>query len=141
MPELPEIETVKLQLQKVLIGQTCIKSDFNLINGKKVKEIKRLGKVLLINFGPNLDLGFHFKMTGQLIYDDGKQRIAGGHPSEDFVAKLPNKHTREIFEFEKGKLFFNDMRKFGWVQINPKFVETLGEDALTMTVPKFLELL
>jgi len=25
MPELPEIETVKLQLQKVLLGQRCIK--------------------------------------------------------------------------------------------------------------------
>lgn len=136
MPELPEIETVKLQLSKVLVGQKCIKSDFKEINGKTVKEIKRLGKCLLINFGPNLDLGFHFKMTGQLIYDDGKKRIAGGHPSEDFIAKLPNKHTRAVFEFEKGKLFFNDMRKFGWIKINPKFVDTLGEDALTIPTLK-----
>ena len=35
MPELPEIETVKLQLQKVLIGQVCLKSDFKEIVGKK----------------------------------------------------------------------------------------------------------
>src|SRR3989344_6398172 len=139
MPELPEIETVKLQLQKVLIGQTCIKSDFNLINGKKVKEIKRLGKVLLINFGKNLDLGFHFKMTGQLVYDGGKQRIAGGHPSEDFVAELPNKHTRAVFHLSGGTLYFNDMRKFGWVKINPEFTKTLGPDALTITTLKNLK--
>lgn len=141
MPELPEIETVKLQLQKVLIGQKCIKSNFGEIEEKEVLEIKRKGKVLLINFGPNLDLGFHFKMTGQLIYDDGKTRIAGGHPSEDFIAKLPNKHTREIFDFEKGTLYFNDQRKFGWVQINPKFVDKLGPEPLMISVSRFLELL
>ena len=135
MPELPEIETVKLQLQKVLIGQKLLQSSFKELEGKEVIDIDRKGKVLLINFGEK-KLGFHFKMTGQLIYDDGKQRIAGGHPSEDMIAKLPNKHTREIFEFEKGKLFFNDMRKFGWVKINPKFTSTLGEDALTITTLK-----
>ncbi|MEK7504233.1 MAG: DNA-formamidopyrimidine glycosylase family protein [Patescibacteria group bacterium] len=136
MPELPEIETVKLQLQKVLIGQVCLKSDFKEIVGKKVISLDRKGKALLINFGKDLDLGFHFKMTGQLIYDDGKKRIAGGHPSEDMRAKLPNKHTRAVFEFEKGTLFFNDMRRFGWIKINPKFVSTLGEDALTITTLK-----
>ena len=139
MPELPEIETVKLQLQKVLVGQKLLHSNFSELNGKTFKEIKRLGKVLLINFGPNLDLGFHFKMTGQLIYDDGHKRIAGGHPSEDFVAKLPNSHTREIFEFEKGKLFFNDMRKFGWIEINPKFVDKLGPEPFDITAAEFIK--
>ncbi len=137
MPELPEIETVKLQLQKVLPGQRLLKSSFPVVTGKKVKAIKRLGKVLLINFGKNLDLGFHFKMTGQLIYDDGRKRIVGGHPNEDFVAKLPNSHTRSIFEFEKGKLFFNDQRKFGWIQINPKFVDKLGPEPFDISTAEF----
>ncbi|MDP1743535.1 MAG: DNA-formamidopyrimidine glycosylase [Candidatus Amesbacteria bacterium] len=122
MPELPEIETVKLQLQKVLVGQICIKSDLKEIEGKEVQEVRRMGKVLLINFGPNLDLGFHFKMTGQLIY--------GG---------LPTKHTRAVFHLSGGTLYFNDMRKFGWVKINPEF--TLGEDALKITTLGFLRLL
>ncbi|MEK7155056.1 MAG: DNA-formamidopyrimidine glycosylase family protein, partial [Patescibacteria group bacterium] len=78
MPELPEIETVKLQLKKVLVGQACkeikilsdkvIKGEINGIIGRKVQRVERRGKVLIINFGPGLDLGFHFKMTGQLIY-------------------------------------------------------------------------
>jgi formamidopyrimidine-DNA glycosylase len=133
MPELPEIETVKLQLQKVLVGQKLIgvniltskivQGKLEELIGREVLVIRRLGKVLLIDFGPDLALGFHFKMTGQLIYDDGKTRIAGGHPSEDFVAKLPNTHTRVVFEFDQSKLFFNDMRMFGWVQINPKFTD------------------
>lgn len=148
MPELPEIETVKLQLQKVLVGQKLVsvkiltprivQGKLEELEGKEVLGIRRLGKVLLIDFGPKLALGFHFKMTGQLIYDDGKTRIAGGHPSEDFAAKLPNSHTRVIFDFSKGKLFFNDMRMFGWVQINPKFVDSLGPEPFEMSADEFV---
>lgn len=151
MPELPEIETVKLQLQKVLVGQRLVgvsDEKYKSVRYKSVKGIRRMGKVLLITFGKDLDLGFHFKMTGQLVYDEKPQssnpksqkRIAGGHPSEDFIAKLPNKHTRAIFEFTKGKLFFNDMRKFGWIKINPKFTETLGPEPFSLTVKQFSSL-
>ncbi len=149
MPELPEIETVKLQLQKVLVGQKLLKSNFPEVTGKTVKEIKRLGKVLLINFDKDLDLGFHFKMTGQLIYEPEREsgrageykRIVGGHPTEDMVAPMPSKHTRAIFNFEKGTLYFNDMRKFGWVMINPGFVKTLGPEPFDLNTSKFLKLL
>lgn len=139
MPELPEIETVKLQLQKVLIGQRLLASDFPEVNGKTVKEIKRLGKVLLINFGPGLDLGFHFKMTGQLIYEENGKRIAGGHPTEDFVAKMPSKHTRAIFYFDKGTLYFNDQRMFGWIMLNPKFVDKLGPEPFNISSDEFIK--
>ncbi len=141
MPELPEIETIKLQLRKVLIGQKLLKSNFPQLAGKKVVSIDRRGKVLLINFGEKLDLGFHFKMTGQLIYEANGKRIVGGHPTEDFWNTMPSKHTRAIFNFDSGTLYFNDQRMFGWVMMNPKFVEKLGEDALTITTNKFLELL
>lgn len=148
MPELPEIETVKLQLQKVLVGQKLLKSNFSEVTGKTVKEIKRLGKVLLINFDKDLDLGFHFKMTGQLVYEsnnqsmpNAKSRIVGGHPTEDMVAPMPSKHTRAIFNFDKGTLYFNDQRKFGWIKINPNFVDTLGPEPFDLSAPKFLNLL
>ena len=158
MPELPEIETVKLQLEKVLVGQKLvkvivnsnktIKGDISAIKNKSVKSIKRMGKVLVINFGEKLDLGFHFKMTGQLVYEsnnqsmpNAKSRIVGGHPTEDYWNKMPSKHTRVIFEFDRGTLYFNDQRMFGWVMLNPKFTSTLGSDALEITTPKFLKLL
>jgi len=150
MPELPEIETIRLQLQKVLIGQTLVrvnsnskktvKSDLGVLVGKKVIGIERLGKVLLIKFANDLKLGFHFKMTGQLIYDPtslkaslGAGRIVGGHPTQDFINKLPSKHTRVIFYFDGGILYFNDHRKFGWIEINPKFVDSLGPEPIKMT--------
>jgi formamidopyrimidine-DNA glycosylase len=159
MPELPEIETVKMQLQKVLVGQRVVSvsvrerkifpGDEKVLIGKKVLGIERKGKVLLIDFGSDIKLGFHFKMTGQLIYvphpnpspnlGEGNfssvlsGRIVGGHPTEDFVAKMPSSHTRVVFHMEGGTLYFNDQRLFGWVMINPKFVDKLGPEPITMT--------
>jgi formamidopyrimidine-DNA glycosylase len=44
--------------------------------------------------------------------------FAGGHPDHDWHLPLPNKHTRIIFTFEDdSKLFFNDLRKFGWCKV------------------------
>ena len=149
MPELPEIETVRLQLEKVLVGQVSTKCEvlntkivrrsIDKIVGKKVIRVERRGKVLLIDFGQDLLLGFHFKMTGQLIYEEDGKRIVGGHPTEDFVNKMPSNHTRVIFEFDKGMLYFNDQRLFGWVEINPKFVEKLGPEPFEISSDEFIK--
>lgn len=147
MPELPEIETVKLQLAKVLVGRKLLKvivnsnktvrGSLNGIVGRRVVGVERKGKVLLIGFGPELNLGFHFKMTGQLIFENGK-RVVGGHPTEDFINNMPGKHTRLIFEFNEGMLFFNDQRLFGWVEINPKFVDKLGPEPFEISEIGFI---
>ena len=43
--------------------------------------------------------------------------IVGGHPQTGGTDNLPNKYTRLIFNFTDGsRLFFNDLRKFGWVR-------------------------
>ncbi len=158
MPELPEIETVRLQLERVIkgaelqgfkvISPKIVRGNLDVLKYKSVKSVKRRGKVLLIDFGPGLLLGFHFKMTGQLIYEkiqDSRfkvqERIVGGHPTEDFVGPMPGKHTRAIFNFDKGTLYFNDQRLFGWIEINPKFVEDLGPEPFEIDEDRFLKLL
>lgn len=78
--------------------------------------LRRFGKALVIDFDNGFSLMIHLRMTGQLIWR-GKESYAAGHPSENFVAKLPNKQTRVIFEFEDGTLYFNDQRKFGFVKV------------------------
>ncbi|MEK7188706.1 MAG: bifunctional DNA-formamidopyrimidine glycosylase/DNA-(apurinic or apyrimidinic site) lyase [Patescibacteria group bacterium] len=159
MPELPEIETIKLQLQKVLIGQKLIRvqvlspksvqGNIKLLEGQQVEGIRRKAKVLLIDFSKNLTAAFHFKMTGQLVYNgvggparNASIRVAGGHPTEDFVGKLPSAHTRVIFDFDhgppagrQGALYFNDQRLFGWVIVDTsakietlKFLQKLGPE-------------
>lgn len=164
MPELPEIETIKIQLQKHLVGQEIasleqlhkksVIGDLKLITGKKVIGVRRFGKMLVIDLSNDLHLAIHFKMSGQLILvkSDKKQvthRIAGGHPSGDWTGELPSKHTRAIFHFQSGDtMYFNDQRIFGWVKILDskslkalKFLNTLGKEPWDMTDEEFHKLI
>lgn len=164
MPELPEIETVKLQLSKYLVGQTLEKieqlhkksvtGDKKQVTGKKVTGVERKGKMLIIDLESNWELAIHFKMSGQLILvtRDKKQvtrRIGGGHPSGDWLGKLPSKHTRAIFYFSNGDvMYFNDQRIFGWVKIMTReeldklpFILKLGKEPWDLTDKEFHELI
>jgi formamidopyrimidine-DNA glycosylase len=138
MPELPEVETIALQLNEVLNGKSVssikVYRDKNFLGnkdvliGKKVLKVSRRAKTITFGF-ENFDekLMVHLKMTGQLIYvkrlknsktQNEESRIVGGHPTADWVNELPSNHTRVEISFEdESKLFFNDMRAFGWMKI------------------------
>ncbi|MBR2767004.1 bifunctional DNA-formamidopyrimidine glycosylase/DNA-(apurinic or apyrimidinic site) lyase [Candidatus Saccharibacteria bacterium] len=125
MPELPEVETVKRGLKGFILGAKikqikvlCEKSFIGKPVYGRVRDIRRFGKALIIDLDNDMSLMIHLRMTGQLIYD-GAERYAAGHPSENFVAELPNKQTRVVIEFDKGMLYFNDQRKFGFIKVLP----------------------
>lgn len=126
MPELPEVETIRLQLDRILPGftikdietrnQKSFQGDRKKIIGKKITNLRRFGKLLVIDLEDNLSLGVHLKMTGVLVYR-GKKEPAKLTVSED-LTKLPSKHTRVIITFTNNDLlYFNDLRKFGWMRI------------------------
>lgn len=126
MPELPEVETIRLGLAGKIIGSTIrninvlnpksFSGDKKLLVHKKVINLFRRAKILGVEF-THLTLLVHLKMSGQLIYQ-GKEKFVGGHPTRDMFGDLPNKSTRVIFEFDNGgKLYFNDQRKFGWIKL------------------------
>lgn len=128
MPELPEVETIKIGLSKKIIGKKIVdidvrnkksfQGDIRDVVGNKIISVERRAKLIRIKLDNDLNLLFHLKLTGQLIVIDKKSRFAGGHPSHDWHAKLPNTNTRIIFTFsDKSKLFFNDLRKFGWCKV------------------------
>ncbi|KKS88349.1 MAG: Formamidopyrimidine-DNA glycosylase [Parcubacteria group bacterium GW2011_GWC1_43_11b] len=134
MPELPEVETIKRDLAKVLIGRQISKVEIlwaktvaplspaifqRKIAGTKITDLERRAKMIRIKLSGPLDLLIHLKMTGQLIFQPQRgQAVAGGHPQPGGLDNLPNKFTRLVFHFSDGsKLFFNDMRKFGWVRL------------------------
>lgn len=140
MPELPEVETIVRQLDKILKGKTVrrvqvLKSrsfvgDENKLVGKKVLSVERIAKILILRFVDFEEVVIiHLKMTGQLIWrpvdwdikHDVHDEIVGGHPSLDWVKSLPSSHTRVIVHFDDdSKLFFNDMRIFGWMKLISK---------------------
>lgn len=142
MPELPEVETIKRGLEKFVVGKTIKSVEFDWpksfqgdkakIIGSKITDINRRAKMIILKLSNGLNLAFHLKMTGQLIYrgKDLKHQFAGGHPDHEWHAQLPTKHTRIIFTFnDDSKLFFNDLRKFGWCKVLiPQGVEVLKND-------------
>lgn len=144
MPELPEVEIVRLFLQSHIVNKTI--SSIEIINsksfvgnpklaeGQTIISTSRLGKQLSIHLQNHLTLLFHLKMTGQVIIGDS----VFGHPTpKEDKTSLPNKSTRIIFTFSDGtKLFFNDQRKFGWVKLFNQneladFQKDVGVDALS----------
>jgi formamidopyrimidine-DNA glycosylase len=128
MPELPEVETVTRQLDavlpnrviqsiQVLRDKSFTGKDGELI-GKKILHVSRKQKIIVIELLDSLVLLIHLKMTGQLIFQHGGNRVVGGHPTQDWIEALPSKHTRVIIHFTDGSiLYFNDQRVFGWVKI------------------------
>ena len=125
MPELPEVETIRRGLGGFILNKKickitvlCEKSFIGEPLVGVVTGIRRFGKALIIDLDNNKSLMIHLRMTGQMIYDGG-ERYAAGHPSENFVAELPNKQTRVILDFEDGTLYFNDQRKFGFIKVLP----------------------
>lgn len=133
MPELPEVETVRIGLAALLPGRRVQAVDFDWpkgfpnsdadvaahLVGAKVTAVKRRAKVLLIDLDSEYSLVIHLKMTGQLVFR-GDQHFGAGHPNSSLVGELPDKSTRVTFTFDDGsKLFFNDQRKFGWVRLLP----------------------
>lgn len=143
MPELPEVESVRLGLKKVLVGQTILKvkvnnekivsSNSNIrkpdpkktaefktkIKNKKILDVKRRAKNIIIELDDESIILIHLKMTGQLVYlpnNKNQKPTIGGHPIlESYKNDLPNKHTHIVFELENGTLYYNDTRQFGYV--------------------------
>lgn len=152
MPELPEVETIKRGLSKFIIKKKltkttilCAKSFVGAPVTGTVKAIRRFGKALIIDLDNGKSLMIHLRMTGQLIYD-GKERFAAGHPSDNFIDKLPNKQTRVILELDSGTLYFNDQRKFGFIKVidadkveDDAFIKKLAKEPWQMTPEEFYE--
>jgi formamidopyrimidine-DNA glycosylase len=132
MPELPEVETIKRELDKILRGKiisgveilwpktispTTTINFTQIITDKRIISLERRAKMLIIHLNNNVSLIIHLKMTGQLIFVPKSGKIiSGGHPTNDI--QTPGRHTRLIFHFkDKSNLYFNDLRKFGWVKI------------------------
>lgn len=150
MPELPEVETIKLGLQKFIVGKEIsqisfdkpkmIEGNVNNALGTKVVSIKRYAKILEITLSNKKSLLLHLKMTGQIIVVAGHHReLAGGHPVPALNAKVPNKSTHITIKFaDGGMLYFNDLRQFGWLKIidtkdvsKEKFIKNLGPEPLS----------
>jgi len=145
MPELPEVENIKIQIEKYLVDHVIEKvevrwkkslpKDEKKLIGGKVKKVRRFGKALAIDLNNGYSAVIHVKMSGQLIYR-GSNLNKPPKLSEKVKDGLGGKHTHVIFYLDQNsELYFNDVRKFGWIKVvktseveNIDFIKKLGPE-------------
>ncbi len=125
MPELPEVETVRKGLEKLVVGKRIQKVEITyprmvltgadslceVLVGQEICEVKRRGKYLLI-YLTDFVLISHLRMEGKYNY---------------FPDQVPeNKHFHAFFTFTDGShLVYQDVRKFGTLELLTK--EQVGD--------------
>jgi formamidopyrimidine-DNA glycosylase len=159
VPELPEVEVTRRQLEPLLVGRrvarvvTSVPSYFFLtppavlrrkLSGRRFEAIDRVGKYLLARLDDGERLLLHLGMTGQ-IFGAGVPGVrllssaafASLTPEQQLEAFRPDKHTHLRLRFDDGgpDVFFRDARKFGKVQLMQpdeasSRLDRLGPDAL-----------
>lgn len=144
MPELPEVETIKRELEKAVLSKRIMeviinnpraikepkKEDF--VKGLRnvtIKNVLRKGKLLILELSSGKSLVIHLKLTGQLVYP-GNARL-----------------SRVSFKLFDGRLLdFNDRRLLGELRLlddwqNLKFIKELGPEPFGLTLDKFKQML
>ncbi|KAA3661102.1 MAG: DNA-formamidopyrimidine glycosylase, partial [Calditrichaeota bacterium] len=124
MPELPEVETIRLGLQKSLIGQKIesilvretrmrVPVDEAMLSeqlpGRTITDIGRRSKYVLMHLSGDKTLLVHLGMSGRIVLQAA---------DDDF-----RKHDHIILNLVGGQQFrFHDPRRFGLVEL----VDTAG---------------
>jgi formamidopyrimidine-DNA glycosylase len=145
MPELPEVEIMRLQLKKYLAGHKIVsvdvanrktfQGDEKKLIGGKVTGTRRFGKVSVIDLSNGYSILTHVKLTGQYIYR-GLNLTKSEPLSPKVIGGVPGPHTLVTFELDRGgKLYYNDVRRFGWIRVvktneveTEPFIKKLGPE-------------
>ena len=143
MPELPEVQTVINDLiressgRKIIDIKTLTKSIWRYkyprrgnIVGADIAGIKRKGKYILITLSNNRMLITHLGMTGRMILTE--------------PGKVPDKHTHVIIKFGDFDIHYNDIRRFGFMDLvrsekrgEVSYLRSLGPDPFELDEEKF----
>jgi formamidopyrimidine-DNA glycosylase len=140
MPELPEVETVRIQLEPKLVGRRLVDvqiADPRLTRphdpaevaaelvGERVVALDRRGKYVVVRFESGRVLLIHLRMTGQLLHD-----ATGSLPVDD-------PHRRAVVRLDDGSdVVYRDVRRFGtWLlnepgEVDPYLAQRVGREPL-----------
>lgn len=146
MPELPEVESVRRTLAPNLVGRVVAQVRIGLaklarptpkalsrgIRGKKVQNIRRHGKLLILELAQGGFWTIHLGMTGQLIMANERPRADHIHITVSFVDQGP-------------RLYYRDLRQFGGMTYCPDEAAldsgplvNMGPDALGLAKDAFI---
>ena len=131
MPELPEVEIVKQSLdkkvrekkiKKVIVRNRNLRKKIPLsfesfFLNKKIINVRRFSKYLILNFSNNKKCLIHLGMSGTIHYIRLNRKNTITNTSFYNSPNLPDKHNHiEIF-FKNFKIVYNDPRRFGFFEI------------------------
>lgn len=149
MPELPEVETMRLQLKKYLTGHKIqdiqilrdkvISGDAKKILDTKILDTRRFGKVSVIDLDNGYSILTHVKLTGQYIYR-GPNLGSPVQLSKKVTGGIPGPHTLVIFKLDRdGVLYYNDVRRFGWIKVEKSDEIEIENEYIKKLGPEFLK--
>ena len=145
MPELPEVETVRLGLRPALEGRTIVaalirRGDLRLpfpprfaerLKGRKVLKLSRRAKYLLAALDGGETLVIHLGMSGRIsVYGSGKPRKLGNYLYDTAPADAgEGKHDHVVLDTDApARIVFNDHRRFGLMTLISS--ETIDQDPM-----------
>jgi formamidopyrimidine-DNA glycosylase len=145
MPELPEVETVRLGLEPALEGRTITEARIRRgdlrrpfpahfaerLTGRTVRKLTRRAKYILAELDSGETLVIHLGMSGRMsVYAEGKRRRLGDYVYNPAPEDAGNgKHDHVVFETDApARIVFNDHRRFGLMTLIP--TDRLDEDKL-----------
>lgn len=128
MPELPEVETIRRQLEPDLNGRRIEVAEVldpyftkpespaafeRAVNGREITDVGRRGKYLLFELDDEMTMVIHLRMTGSLVLlaPDGSENPGD---ARIYAADKGEKHLKARFTLDDGgELRFSDPRRFG----------------------------
>ncbi|HMT04876.1 MAG: bifunctional DNA-formamidopyrimidine glycosylase/DNA-(apurinic or apyrimidinic site) lyase [Solirubrobacterales bacterium] len=152
MPELPEVETIRRQLEPDLNGRVVevaeVLDDYftkpepagsfeRAVNGREIIDVGRRGKYLLFEFDDKTTMVIHLRMTGSIVLlaPDGSENPGDARIHE---AGQGERHLKARFTLDDGgELRFTDPRRFGRgfvanpEDLNSYFESRLGVEPLS----------
>jgi len=134
MPELPEVQTIvdelnekiaKKTIQGVWVGKEKLIKNFSAqeLKGRKIIEVRRRAKYIIIELSDDLILLVHLKMTGHFLL--GKWKIENNQSISIIEGPIKddpyNNYVHIIFYLDSGEeLGFSDLRQFGKIELYTK---------------------
>jgi len=145
MPELPEVETVRLGLRPALEGYIILEAqtrrgDLRVpfpprfterLKGRKVERLVRRAKYILAELDSGESLVIHLGMSGRIsVYAEGKRQRLGDYVYNPAPPDAGHgKHDHVVIETDApAKIVFNDHRRFGLMTLLP--TDQLDRDKL-----------
>jgi formamidopyrimidine-DNA glycosylase len=161
MPELPEVETVRRQLEPKVVGRRVESAEVlderwtrprspreleRAVAGRRIEAVDRRGKYLLVRLEGDHTLVMHLRMTGNLLL---RPADASGESTVDLMEarlggpRLYESHPdarflRAVIRLDDGsEVWFTDARRFGHAEVltgdelEPYFAARLGLEPLS----------